>query len=198
MKTVSKIACCALFLLSSGDLLFADFQDDFEDGVIDSNLWVVGGSRGGVGGPGSGSGQWYNVEENGYVEAGVTTPMSGNTYGATAWTRTVYNFNDGRDWVINFRWETVNAGAHPWHADYHLIEITDGNTAWHNGYYTHPEGKILRGTEWLWFSNGIVVGPHPEYGIPDGRKVRPYTMVIDHCHSKARFGYGSPDGGWYW
>jgi len=138
------------------------FSDDFEDGVIEPNLWVVGGGKGGVGGPGSGSGQWYNEEiiaPDGYLQARATTPVSGNTYGSQAWTRTLYSFNDGKDWIINFKWEADNQASQPWHADYYLIEITDGRTDWQSGLYVHPDSGILPGTVQLYLGNDTEVSP---------------------------------------
>jgi hypothetical protein len=136
--------------------------DDFEDGVIDTSIWVVGGGKGGTGGSGSGGGHWYNEEiegADGYLQARAITPTSGNTYGSQAWTRTVYNFNDGKDWLINFKWQSDIQSPEPWHADYHLIEITDGRTDWGSGLYLHPDDAVLPGTQQLYLSNRVKISP---------------------------------------
>jgi hypothetical protein len=140
--------------------------------VINTALWDVGGTKGGVGGPGTGGGQWYNQEiagPDGYLQARATTPQSGNTYGSDAWTMTQYNFNDGQDWVVTFTWEADiqsdtafpwwPGATTPWHADYHLIEITDGRTDWSPGIYLHPPSAQLPGTVWLYETNGSEMGP---------------------------------------
>ncbi len=118
------------FIVSS---VFGDpiLYDDFEDGVIDTGLWVVGGAkRGWSESQGTGIGNWsYSWEEiidlsDGYLSGRVWGPTSGNTYGAEAWVRTVYNFNDGKSYLVNFTWEAeIGIGQH---YDYYYIQITDG------------------------------------------------------------------------
>ena len=104
-------------------------SDAFEDGAIDGSLWVVGGgARGTWRDSPIGSGHWqYSNEEvvadDGYLQARVWGPASGNTYGAEAWVRTSTNFNDGKNHVIDFAWEPVFADSH--HNAYY-IQITDG------------------------------------------------------------------------
>jgi hypothetical protein len=169
------------------------FGDDFEDGVINPALWVVGGSRGGVGGPGSGGGQWLNVERDGALEARVTAPISGNSYGATAWIRTVHNFNDGLDWVISLGWEGTNEGEHPWHADYHVIDITNGRTDWPMGIYTPFESgqQVLPGTTLLWVSNGMQIdGSRWHWPVEAHNPNRPWTILIDASEATASLYYG--------
>jgi parallel beta-helix repeat protein len=163
MKRLCLMICVVGLIFSGVSTAEDAIYDDFEDGVIDTTLWVIGGSRGGVGGPGSGGGQWFNQEviaEDGYLQARATTPTSGGTNGAQAWTTTVYNFNDGRNWIINFKWEadvqTVGQGTQ----DYHLIEITDGQTTWWpSGMYYPPQDVVLPGTEQLYLENGVEVSP---------------------------------------
>jgi hypothetical protein len=139
------------------------YSDNFEDGVINTGLWVVGGGKGGVAGAGIGPGQWFNEEIiacDGYLQArATTTSLFGLTYGSQAWIRTAYNFNDGNDWVINFKWEAEIETVGQWHADYHLIEITDGRTDWASGLYVHPQDEVLPGTQQLYLSNGVEVNP---------------------------------------
>lgn len=105
-------------------------SDEFEDGIIDANLWVTGGAKRGwnPSNP-SDTGSWdYSHEEitdptDGYLNMRVWGPTSGLTYGAEAWVRTNTNFNDGTDHIINFTWE-------PEFIDYHynlyFIQVTDG------------------------------------------------------------------------
>jgi len=157
--------------------------DDFEDGVIDTSLWIVGGGKGGFGGCGSGDGQWFNEEKDGYLQARATTPISDNTHGSQAWTRTVQNFNDEKNWLINFKWEADIQNPVPWHADYHLIEITDGRTDWFTCLYIHPTNpsKVLPGTQQLYLSNGVNIGPAT------------WSIYIDYANRTATL-YEGPDG----
>jgi len=140
----------------------AFYQDDFEDGVIDPDLWVVGGQNRAVDGCGFCGGQWFNEEivgEDGYLQARVTCPGSGPTIGSDSWIRTVHDFNDGNDWIINFRWETDIQTVGQWHADYHLIEITKGRTDWGGCYYHPPLSQVLPRKQQLFYSNGQDFGP---------------------------------------
>ena len=113
-------------------------SDEFEDGIIDTNLWVTGGAKRGwnLSDP-SDTGSWnYSHEEitdpiDGYLNMRVWGPASGNTYGAEAWVRTSTDFNDGANHIINFTWE-------PEFIDYHyntyFIQVTDG--------YISPENTL--------------------------------------------------------
>ena len=93
------------------------FSDYFEDGSIDTNLWVVGGgSRAGNESP-IGSGCWYYshqevVDTDGYLNARVWGREAGRTRGAEAWVMTTYNFNDGEDYLLNFSWEPAFDDPH--------------------------------------------------------------------------------------
>ena len=115
----------SVLLLSEDDVC-----DDFEDGVIDPNMWVLGGSKRGCGPPcGGNTGSW-DISHNeiidpsdGYLEMRVWGPSSGNTYGAEAWVRTSYDFNDGENHTINFTWEPDFAD---FHYNYFFIQVTDG------------------------------------------------------------------------
>jgi hypothetical protein len=148
--------------------------DDFGDGSIDPAIWVTHGYKGGVGGVGAGSWQ-YAVDEHaspvGYLQARVWGPTSGNTYGAEAWVRTVKDFNDGQQWVINFSWDTtVN---YPPHCDGFAVYMSDQDPPddchwdWLWGqppYYPRP------GFEFLWrYSTGWAgpSGPHPSFPVQD-------------------------------
>jgi len=161
-KRIFGLIGLLMFISFSMEAFGQVITENFEDGVIDTNMWVVGGSNGGNDGPGSGDGQWYNNEitaTDGYLQARATTPESGNTFGAQAWTRTVYNFNDGNDWIVNFTWEPDIQTLGEQNADFHLIEITDGRTDWSDGLYVHPLDKILPGTQQLYLSNGVDFSP---------------------------------------
>jgi hypothetical protein len=100
----------AIVVFSTLSSASADYvADNFEDGVIDPSMWVTHGYKGGPAGVGSGSWQ-YTIDEHvaadGYLQARIWGPPSGNTYGAEAWARTIKNFNDGNRWLINFKWST--------------------------------------------------------------------------------------------
>lgn len=104
------------------------FSDYFEDGSIDTNLWVVGGgSRAGNESP-IGSGSWYYshqevVDTDGYLNARVWGPEAGRTRGAEAWVMTTYNFNDGEEYLFNFSWEPAFDDPH---FNIYFLQITDG------------------------------------------------------------------------
>ena len=95
--------------------------------------------------------------------------------------RTKPDFNDGRDWIINFKWEPDIKTVGQWHADYHLIEITDGRIDWSYGLYTHPQPNILPGTQQLYLGNGQDFSPTT------------WSIVIDASASEATL-YEGPDG----
>jgi len=133
-------AILALFLVTASNVYSATvFTDDFEDGVIDTSLWAVGGgARGWHADQPIGTGSWeYSNQEivaspDGYFQAHVWGPMSGNTYGAEAWIRTLDNFNDGKNYVINFTWEP---GFLDYHNNGYFIQVTDGYIANPGNYY---------------------------------------------------------------
>ena len=160
------------------------YQDDFEDGVIDTNLWVVGGSKGGYTGCNSGGGQWYNEEiiaADGYLQARATLPTSANSYGSQAWTRTVHDFNDGKNWVINFKWEPDIQTVGQWHNDFHFIEITDDKANCQNCICINPPGDNPPGTVRLYYSNAQDFSPTT------------WSIVINASASEATL-YEGPDG----
>ena len=104
--------------------------DNFENGIIDTTLWEVGGAPRGCGPScGSDTGSWlFNHQEvidptDGFLEANVSGPTSGNTYGAEAWMRTVHDFNDNGNHIINFSWEPEFVDTH---FNKYFIQITDG------------------------------------------------------------------------
>jgi hypothetical protein len=98
--------------------------DTFADGVIDPSAWVIGGARRGLGGYGSGSWQWSHAEAEGALRVRVWGPPTGGAYQGEGWVRTRFDYNDGRDHVINFTWE-----ARLWyacHVDAYAIQISTG------------------------------------------------------------------------
>jgi hypothetical protein len=131
-------------------------SDDFEDGVVNSNLWVTLGNKGGQGAFGTGGWQhsfteYPNGNEDGYLKARVWGPPSGNTYWGEASVRTTYNFNDGNQWLINFTWETTAVNPY---FDCFAIQITDGGFPQTES--AHWLWNVPAGTVNLWFtvSNG--------------------------------------------
>ena len=110
-----------LFLMGAFEARAEVIFDDFEDGVINPSLWTVGGSNQlGFGGIGS----WSHREVGGYLEARIQGPGTSNTYGQEAWVRTNYDYNDGSNHIIKFRWGAdVNAS----HVDAYNISITNGS-----------------------------------------------------------------------
>jgi hypothetical protein len=157
------------------------FLDDFEDGVIDTSLWVTHGYKGGVGGVGAGGWQYSFNEctaEDGYIQARVWGPPSGNTYGAEAWIRTTKNFNDGQSWLVNFTWETTVGYLPNDSSNLFAIQITDGGTR-ENCNWFWPFNEPLPGSVNLWHS---MSDPAPGWG---GDQPRPpfsktiWSVVID-------------------
>jgi len=132
-------------------------SDDFEDGVIDTTLWDSGGcTRGYDPSQPCGIGGWtYSIQENtaadGYLRLRVAGPTSGNTYGAEAWVKSTYDFNDGSDHIINFTWEAVVSDNH---YNYYYIQITDGyipeygNVHW--PFWTPPDPLLVGTVDLLW------------------------------------------------
>jgi len=151
MKKLYLILCLyTLMLFSVEDVSAVIFSDDFEDGVIDSSLWVVGGNKTSYLYQPAGDWQYSHDEiiaTDGYLESRVWGPASGNTYGAEAWIRTTQNFNDGGDYVINFTWQPFTDG---W-VDFHFIQITDGYSP-QNANYDWPISNPPAGTtDLLWY-----------------------------------------------
>jgi hypothetical protein len=95
-------------------------SDDFQDGVLHTGRWAVGGSKRGVGGFGGGSWIWSVEESQGAVQARVAGPASGGTYGADAWLRSRYDYNDGANHLIEFTW---GFAANATHVDIFAIQF---------------------------------------------------------------------------
>ncbi|MCK4659312.1 MAG: right-handed parallel beta-helix repeat-containing protein, partial [Phycisphaerae bacterium] len=127
----------AVLCVASPTLADPVWGDDFEDGVIDPALWEWGGMHRGFSG---GGWQWSHdeiVASDGYLSTRVWGPTSGISYGAEAWVKTTYDYNDGLDYTINFEWE---ADVSAYHVDMYAIQITDGT--------------IPAGTNIFWFGDG--------------------------------------------
>ncbi len=101
------------------------YADNFEDGIINSSLWIYGGEKRGNLGVG-GDWQWSNEEiaaSDGYFKARVWGPYTTETYTGTAWIRSTRNFNDGKIHLINFVWEPDFSEPH---FNEYFLQITDG------------------------------------------------------------------------
>lgn len=130
-------------------------SDNFNDGSINSQLWMTGGRLFDA----FGACAWvYENEEvidpsDGYFSAHVYGPESGLTYGAEAWIRTKHNFNDGQTYTINITWEPSFAASDT-HCNLFYIQVTDGylipaddhNLFWQQSTYSGT-------TDLLWDTN---------------------------------------------
>ncbi len=102
------------------------FSDNFTDGKIDPKLWAFGGRN--CSWTAESRGKWESsVEEkaapDGYLELRVHGPPSPNTFGAAAWARTKYDFNDGHAYLINFTWSAELVDTH---VNQFFVQMTDG------------------------------------------------------------------------
>jgi hypothetical protein len=154
------------------------FLDDFEDGVIDTNLWITEGGKGG--GWSWGGGDWqYSFNEyradDGYLEARVWGPPSGITYFGEAAVRTTYNFNDGKEWLINFTWETTIAAGYTPHFSCAGVQITDDGLPQSDNCYWIWNANPA-GTATLWYT----VAGHPhEPKVPFSKRTWSITISPD-------------------
>lgn len=150
--------------------------------MLNSAVWTWGGNPDrGVGG-----GSWqFSQEEvvgtDGYAKLRVWGPTSGNSHGAEAWVRTQYDYNDGLNHIINFRWGAdVNAS----HIDMYAIQIADGtipggtDTFW----FGSPSGEI-DGAGWknIYFQS-------PQSDMPPAD----WSMHIDGSQNTATL-FGGPN-----
>ena len=107
---ITGVVGLVLMSLLPCQTLAESLSDHFDDGVIDSNMWVTHGYELGVGGIGSGSWQ-HSISEGTAMEPGlqerVWGPTSANSYGAEAWVLSKKDLNDGQNWLINFTWGTT-------------------------------------------------------------------------------------------
>ncbi len=170
----------SVFFLTLGAQAGADavpYSDHFEDGIINTNLWVLGGAKRAWApdAPPQYTGNWSHSHEevvaaDGHLLLRVWGPTSGMTYGAEAWVRTTYDFNDGKNYLVNFTWEAVTDG----HYDMYFIQITDGYLSWEN--YLHwqlvpgRDPNIAEGTfDLLWHTDRrgqVFAGGELTSGLP--------------------------------
>ena len=151
-------------MLLVGVILRADvlaqvvFEDDFDDGSINTALWTYGGAKNSWNmDPNGGAWSWSHVESGGDLKMRVWGPASGDTYGAAAWLQTKYNFNDGKSYIINFSWQPQPID---WHVNAYFIQVTDGwvptkgEAYWwpmcDNAYPTGSPYYLARTTNLLW------------------------------------------------
>lgn len=167
-------------------------SDDFEDGVINSSLWDVGGgARGWQTTDPIGTGPWYYDHEevgtgDGYLSASVWGPATGNTYGAEAWFQTDYNFNDGKFHLIDFTWGATVGESH--HNNY-LVQVTDGYIpAQADLHWPERKPPLPPITE------ADLAGTHDllNAGYATGLPKSDWSMLIDPSGSAKL--YGAPDG----
>jgi serine/threonine protein kinase len=142
------------------------FLDDFDDGFINSSLWKVGGgTRGWQSNDPIGSGGWsFSHQEiiatDGYLNAKVWGPTSDSSSGAEAWIQSNYNFNDGKNYLLNFTWEPTFTD---FHYNHYFIQITNGfipkrgDAHWSERYPPNPpitEADIVGTMNLLWNKQG--------------------------------------------
>ena len=194
MRTVLGGVLC-LLLVPAVAMAAERFEDRFEDGQIDGSLWYTHGYKEGVGGIGAGSWQYTFTEpagQNGYLQARVWGPTSGNTYGAHAWVRTRADFNDGGSWLINFTWTT--SVLYTPHVDQFAVFISDGTEPDVNNLFwiwnQVPPGMafLYRGeTDHYWADRDT---PDPPFGALN------WSIVIDPTGQVLLYqqadGFGSP------
>ena len=101
----------------------AQVSDEAEDGMIGSGEWVVGGRRISYTPSDQGDWSWSCSEIDGHPQMHLAGPESGNSYGAVAWMRGTYDFNDGQYYTQNFTWNVEV----PERALSLLVQITDGD-----------------------------------------------------------------------
>jgi len=175
-------------------MALADLSDNFENGIIDSSLWLVGGgARGYDPSQPIGTGPWsYSNQEilgpDGYFQSHVWGPTSANSYGAEAWIRTIHNFNDGKNYTINFTWEP---GFLDPHYNIYYIQVTDGyipgvgNLHWPR--WTPPDPG-LAGTKDLLLDTGT-----PGRGFENTPSIGKVNWSISLDSSGVARLYSSPD-----
>jgi len=126
-NSVFLIVVLTVLIMVSDAMAAIGFTDDFENGSIDTNRWVVGGRRTSYTSSDQGSWQWQHDEiidsSDGYLRTRVWGPTSAGSYGAAGWIRTVDNFNDGMNYTLNFTW---NADvSDDYHTNVYVIQVTD-------------------------------------------------------------------------
>lgn len=112
-----------------GSIAAASPNDDFDDGVIDTGIWEVGGRLTSWTPSDQGNWVWTHDEiveggdPDGFLRVRVQGPGSANSYGAIAWVTTTHDFNDGSPHILNLTWKADVSETHFQH--YH-IQVTDG------------------------------------------------------------------------
>jgi len=154
------------------------FSDDFEDGVIDTNLWFIGGRRISWTSSHEGSWIWSNDEivdqVDGYLRARVQGPTSGNSYGAVAWVRTVDNFNDGTDYTLNFTWK---ADVDDDNLNAYNIQVTDGYIPSFEEFHGWEFRQSLEGaTDLLWGTDSEGTFPGRRYEFDSEKQM--WSIII--------------------
>ena len=130
----------------------------------------------------------------------VVGPYTGITYGAEAWIRTTYDYNDGDWYMLNFKWKAELGEDH---FNQYLVQITDGYipaTAPFHWQHDEPRPPELAPTvDLLWTYNttsekwvrGGFVGDTPsDLDVPQGSP-ETWSIVI-HPSGTASL-YNGPD-----
>jgi hypothetical protein len=193
MKKLYLILCLyALMLFNVESVSAVIFSDDFEDGGINSTLWVVGGVRTSYLSQPAGNWQASHTETGGSLQTKVWGPASGATYGYYAWVRTTYNFNDGQSYKINFTWEPLTDN---W-ADYQFIQITDGYAPEDKLYHYFAFDSPPETTNLLWYEQGgtpIDCWPTAKIQELNGQGITQLSMSISITPDGTARLYDSPD-----
>jgi hypothetical protein len=179
--------------------------DAFEDAVMDTSLWAAGGRQVAWTPADSGSWTWSQTESrdsgapDGYLRIEAKGPASANSYGATPWLRSTYNFNDGCSHLINFSWKADIVESH---ANRFFVQITDGDNLptfaqeyWGDGAASSPTNSFLNRTipgtaNLLWRNTGTEMSPGRYYSSSTAKQQ--WSMVIE-ASGTARL-YDGPDG----
>jgi len=177
------------------------FQDDFDDGSINTTLWTYGGAKSAwTNGITGGDWSWSHVESGGDLEMRVWGPTSGGTYGAAAWLQTKYNFNDGKSYLINFSWQPQPIDSH---CNGYFMQLTDGWVS--DGYYGYPwptydnadppnpEGYLAGTTNLLWNDEGDFSGRGWWFETDVSPGILDWSVRIASSGTAALF--DAPDGG---
>ena len=219
-KTKLLTVCVAMIVLALASLAHAggNFSDEFEGGSVDPTNWVTGGERRAYYGAPGGSWVWSHDETvytggdpDGCLQMRVAGPYTGNTYGAEAWIRTSYDYNDGGWHLANFKWraEYYDGYTYPHHNQYY-VQVTDGYippTAfvhWAHDQATWDSIPELAGTVnllWTYFPGsgdqkrgGWIAGPPgtavPSQAIPQDSP-ETWSILIDPSGTAQL--YGGPD-----
>ncbi|MHB1034471.1 MAG: PEP-CTERM sorting domain-containing protein [Pirellulales bacterium] len=173
--------------------------DDFEDGAINPENWVVGGRPLSWTFEDRGSWTWSEEEivdpNDGYLRLRVNGPYTDDSYGAASYLRTTRNFNDGKPHTINF---TMGVNVSDDHENRPYIQVTDGwippfeERNWQNGWlYDEPFG-----TTNLWSSQEDPSRPKDRWQIwnlPVDVPKQDWSITLDPSTYKARL-YAGHDG----